>query len=463
MKTLNIALRTFSGDVPVGTVVENPQGETFFEFDPSYVDRGPSRPLLSLLWHSTKSEDETLSRIRRRADKIGRRGFLPPWFSGLLPEGALRQLVERELGPGRHGEFLVLSRLGADLPGAVVASHPQAEPATRQAPARIEGDGRIHFSLAGVQMKFAADLVKDRVTFPAEGKGGSYIAKTTSETWRPMVEAEHMAMSLARALGIDTVDFFLAPIERVEGVPEEFLRYGDHIFVSRRFDRASPGRVHMEDFAQIAEATGDRKYTAGTYETCINIINRFSVQREIDLEQGFRRMINDVLVGNGDAHLKNWSFLHSEGGPRLSKAYDIVPTAAWGDNRLALRLVGHYAMDKVSLARLLRIADFVRFPRDTVSRLTKEMVEGALDTWGTVTSETQTADDIKRLLMKRLDTLQIVQDVRPSALVQGYGDHSDGNAPAHTPDQSALAVESDEGRLLSGEVADDQNPSGFRR
>ncbi|MGE7156021.1 hypothetical protein ACQKJ1_20050 [Methylorubrum rhodesianum] len=54
--------------------------------------------------------------------------------------------------------------------------------------------GRIQFSLAGVQMKFTANLVKDRVTFPALEFGGNSIAETTSKTVPEMVEAEQAGM-----------------------------------------------------------------------------------------------------------------------------------------------------------------------------------------------------------------------------------------------------------------------------
>ncbi|WP_152997358.1 hypothetical protein [Methylobacterium sp. GXS13] len=61
--------------------------------------------------HDTKGEVDTIKRKRTRADEIGRLGLMPPWFSGVLPEGALRELVEDELGPGRHNENVVLARL----------------------------------------------------------------------------------------------------------------------------------------------------------------------------------------------------------------------------------------------------------------------------------------------------------------------------------------------------------------
>ncbi len=51
------------------------------------------RPNLSLGWYDPDSDKSTRDRLAYRGDKIGLHGTLPPWFAGLLPEGALRELV----------------------------------------------------------------------------------------------------------------------------------------------------------------------------------------------------------------------------------------------------------------------------------------------------------------------------------------------------------------------------------
>lgn len=447
---LDIALRQASGDLPVGRIRETREGETFFAFDPAYVALGPARPVLSLTWYDTKGEANTLTRIRERADKIGRLGLLPPWFSGLLPEGALRQLVEDELGPGRHNEIVVLARLGSDLPGAVVASDPEGGVA--QAAARPNRHGqRIRFSLAGVQMKFAANLAKDRVTFPAFGLGGDHIAKTSSAKVPILVEAEHVGMQLSRLLGIDVAVTQLVPKGQVDGVPGQYLEHGDHVLLSRRFDRIGTSRVHIEDFGQVAKTLGDQKYFFGTYETCMNFIARFSAARDDDLRQGFRRMVNDVLVGNSDAHLKNWSFVHAAEGPRLSPAYDIVPAGAWGATELALPLAGHKAMDNVNIGRLLRIGRYFGWSDAAVRNLVSEMVETAFDAWPKATVTTQAEDDVRRSLVSRLDRLLLVHEMRPAAFA-----HFGAAIPATRRSDPEVAPSTEEGEPA---VAED-TPAG---
>ena len=52
-----------------------------------------------------------------------------------------------------------------------------------------------------------------------------------------------------------------------------------------------------------------------------------------------RRLVFNVLIGNADAHLKNWSLIFSDGRmPRLAPAYDLVGTVRHAHDRLALSL-----------------------------------------------------------------------------------------------------------------------------
>ena len=111
---------TAAQSVRVGSLLRDPTGAVTFIVDESYIERGPGRPILSLAFHATSGEEDTIDRLRQRNDKMGRVTSLPPYFTNLLPEGALRSVVEAQLPPGDNHEFGMLRRLGGDLPGAVV-------------------------------------------------------------------------------------------------------------------------------------------------------------------------------------------------------------------------------------------------------------------------------------------------------------------------------------------------------
>jgi serine/threonine-protein kinase HipA len=409
------------GTEKVGTLTRDVDGAVSFTVAEGYL-RDPSRPILSLGWYDPASDANTRNRLAARGDKIGLHGSVPPWFAGLLPEGALRELVLTEMGPGDHDQFDVLTRLGADLPGAVLVA-PETDAPASAGPLDLtsvrgfrapEPRGVIKFSLAGVQLKFTANVDGERLTLPGRGDTGRCIIKVASETYAGLPEAEYGAMTLATMIGVETASCRLMPRDVVTGVPDEMLANGEQVLVVDRFDRAvDDTRIHIEDAAQILGATGDRKYTMATTETVINMVSRFSTDRRADILEAIRRVVADVLIGNGDNHLKNWSFRFAEPGEvRLSPAYDIVPTILFQPrDTLALRFVGAQNFDSVNLHRFERVASFLQVDRKSILREVQATVERALDTWPAVTPELL-GEKWSAALLERLETLRLVQDVR---------------------------------------------------
>ncbi|TIO04827.1 type II toxin-antitoxin system HipA family toxin [Mesorhizobium sp.] len=405
----------------VGVLTRDRDRATAFVVDEVYL-RNPERPTLSLSWLVPGDEATTRARLAARGDKIGLHGHLPPWFSGLLPEGALRDLVITEMGPGNHDQFDLLTRLGADLPGAILIA-PETDTPASAGPLRLESvqgldlvrpEGMVKFSLAGVQLKFAAVAIGNRLTVPARAGESRCILKVPTARYPGLPEAEFAAMTLCRMIGVNTADCRLISTDAVEAIPKAFLKEGKQAFVADRFDR--PGgnkRIHMEDAAQIVGATGERKYTMATYETVLNMIRRFSTDWRADVFEGLRRIVADILIGNGDNHLKNWSFWFPHNREiRLSPAYDIVPTIFFAPNdNLALRFAGTHTFANVTFKRFRRVADFLKLDPDWIEREMKAVVETALDQWPRASFDL--LDEARAtLLLKRLDTLAVVQETR---------------------------------------------------
>lgn len=95
------------GDRPVGVLTLTSEGRGIdtisFDFHPSYWEL-PVRPILG-----QRFEDErTTPPSRMRA---------PPWFSNLLPEGPLRELVAKRARVHSEREFFLLDALGNDQIG----------------------------------------------------------------------------------------------------------------------------------------------------------------------------------------------------------------------------------------------------------------------------------------------------------------------------------------------------------
>ncbi|MEJ2044776.1 MAG: HipA domain-containing protein [Reinekea sp.] len=96
-------------------------------------------------------------------------------------------------------------------------------------------------------------------------------------------------------------------------------------FAIKRFDRQESNRVHMEDFAQVLVKYPHEKYNSANYEQIGRVLYEFSGDALADVQQFARRLLVNILLANGDAHLKNWSLQYEDKvTPRLSPAYDIV-------------------------------------------------------------------------------------------------------------------------------------------
>lgn len=407
--------------VRAGTLARDAAGGVSFVVSEDYL-RDPSRPILSLGWFDTRSDDTSQKRLANRRDKIALRGALPPWFAGLLPEGALRELVLAEMGPGDHDQFDLMIRLGGDLPGAVIVS-PETDDLQSAGPLRlervrglttVEPQGMVKFSLAGVQLKLTGDLNGNRLTLPGHGTSGRCIIKLPAKPYPGLPEAEFAAMQLAQAVGVDTAQCQLMPRDIVKDIPAEFLAHGDNVLVVDRFDRPAGGaRIHIEDAGQVLGALDVFKYTMGTTDTIMNMVRRFSTDSRADLAEAFRRVTVDVLVGNGDSHLKNWSFRFPRAGEiRLSPAYDIVPTILYQPNdELALRFVGTHRFQSVNLRRFERLASFLGIDPRWVVKEVRRTTEAALDLWPTMLPNL--LDDRRAdALIKRLNQLPLVTEIR---------------------------------------------------
>lgn len=405
--------------VRVGTLLRDGGGNVSFVVDESYVQRGPDRPILSVRWAAPGSEAQTVARLLSRNDKIAHAGFLPPWFAGLLPEGALRELVEQQLGTGRHDDFDVIRHLGHDLPGAIVVrddSESEAEP--RQGTRIVDTSTapsipRVRFSLAGVQLKFSMRMAKDKLTIPARNERGDVIVKLPNERYPAMPEAEFSAMKLAEAAGIDIAEVDLIPTKDIEGLPERWLSFGERALMARRFDRSSNGRIHIEDFAQIIGAVDDRKYTMANDETIMKIARRFSKDSTGSVLQVVRRIAVNVLLGNHDAHLKNWSMIYRDPThAELAPAYDILPSAVYlPESRMALEFASTRDPTRITLDKFKRVAKFVDMDPRALVREVQSTVQRAAELWPGLLASLPLLPAAAKVLSARWRTLALTHAV----------------------------------------------------
>lgn len=314
-------------------------------------------------------------------------GRVPPWFSNLLPEGALRELVADRAGVPTNHEFLLLRHLGRDLPGAVrvVADdlpwhdEPPESPSSHD----DEATGTWHFSLAGVQLKFSALRTGRGLTIPVSGTGGDWIVKLPDARHPGMSRNEFATMRWAEASGIRIPEVEMADVAAISGLPREVGSLPENSALAvRRFDRPSPGRrTHIEDFAQVLGLFPEEKYRRHNYETLASVI--FRLTGEAGLDEFVRRLVFVVASGNGDAHHKNWSLIYPDGvQAELSPAYDLVSTIQYmRDDRLALNLAGSKRWSDVRLDSFLRMARKIGDDAARMAARVEASVDAVLTAW----------------------------------------------------------------------------------
>ena len=295
------------------------------------------RPTFSLTTHPNFPNAAKLM-----AEPWARNQRLHPVLSNLLPEGSLRELIAQGLKVHVDNELHILSYLGEDLPGAIEATPMEPEDVPNSV-LKTHGKAKAvkfekltrgnKFSLAGVQMKFSMKEKDGRYNLSKGDVLGDWIIKTPSTKHKFVPLNEYTAMSLAGLVGVDIPEIKLVELYKLDNLPQINLPDEKKAFAIKRFDREDNQRIHMEDFAQILVKYPHEKYASANYETIGKVIYDFSGDGLADAQQFARRLLVNILLANGDAHLKNWSLLYSDKiTPRLSAAYDIVTTNVYIEN-----------------------------------------------------------------------------------------------------------------------------------
>jgi serine/threonine-protein kinase HipA len=297
----------------------------------------PRRPTFSLITHP---DFPGCGKIM--AEPWTKNQRLHPILSNLLPEGSLRELIAQGLKVHIDNEFHIFTYLGEDLPGALMAEPmapedvPNSVLTTHGNAKAVKFDKIAHqnkFSLAGVQMKFSMKENEGRYNLSKDNVLGDWIVKTPSTKHKDVPENEYTAMKLAALVGVDIPQIKLVELDKLDNLPQINLPDEKLAFAIKRFDRDDNTRVHMEDFAQVLVKYPQQKYNSASYQQIGEVLYRFSGDGLVDAQQFARRLLANILLANGDAHLKNWSLLYlDQVTPRLSPAYDIVTTNVYIDN-----------------------------------------------------------------------------------------------------------------------------------
>ena len=225
--------------VVVGTLQVNQHGQMRFIYASGWL-ADASRPAISF---SLPKQEQPFTQRQCR-----------PFFAGLLPEEAQRDVIAGALSLWPDGEVPPApDRTGTPRPLTDVELLDVLDTLPKRP--LLAGREGLRLSLAGAQTKLPVVLVDDRVALPASGQPTTHILKPAIERFPHTTENEALVMTLAAAIGLPVAS---VTARSVEGRPYLLVtRYG------RRFDANGQAyRLHQEDFCQALGIVPERKYAA---------------------------------------------------------------------------------------------------------------------------------------------------------------------------------------------------------
>lgn len=375
----------------VGQLSIDHSGEMRFVYSRDWLEDGTAPPLSV----SLPKQAEPFSRRQAR-----------PFFEGLLPEESQREIIAAALGVSKGNEFRLLERLGGEVAGALVL-WPEGETPPdpgRGGPAAplsetdlvavldrlprrpmLAGESDLRLSLAGAQSKLPVVLVDGGIALPTPGQPTTHILKPPIDRFEATTENEAFAMRLAARMGLD-----VAPVEPRRVADRPFL-------LVERYDREQlPGgkvcRLHQEDFCQALGVFPERKYASEGgpgFRQCFELVRRACTRPGIEALKLLDAAIFQVLVGNADAHGKNYSLLHKDGAVVLAPLYDLLGTIAYPDlsPTFAMKIARRGTLSEIGRGDWDRFARDIRLSAPFTRRRVGEMAVSGMASAGDVAEE----------------------------------------------------------------------------
>jgi serine/threonine-protein kinase HipA len=321
---------------PIGKLFPAGENDYRLAYTPERIaEFGPGAAVLS---NSLPRSDQPYSADASRA-----------FVEGLLPEGTRRTKLARELDIDPGDGYALIAEIGHDCAGGVSflpegasarragpespawLSDDELEELVTAPPSRLFDPGReqrMRFALAGVRHKLslARAEAEGRWAWPDVGVPSTHIVKPETGEHPELVPNEMFCTTVARQAGLPAIPTSIETIA------------GQACIVSERFDRTGEGlatrRFHQETFCQAlsfapdAEDGSEEADGPGFAESC-------GLLRAIGEEDSITPLLAaafcNYILGNGDAHGKNFALMIVHDGALLAPFYDITSTAVYDD------------------------------------------------------------------------------------------------------------------------------------
>lgn len=357
--------KVYFKNVFAGVLIEEPGGRCRFTYDQEFI--------------RTYSQGISINLPITKLEHINENS-LHPFFDNLVAEGWLAEIQAKAISTNTDNRFELLMTFGHDLVGAVSVIDPEPQTiAIDKSDYLKQVSIKSKASMSGVQPKIFVHKAENKFYPSSMDEHSTHIAKLQGK-YPLIIENEYLCTIVAKTL-LEPDPVVEVEIGTVEGIGKALL--------VKRFDRSgTESKIHFEEFAQLLNYKASEKYD-GDYVGLANFINANPLCSKIDLENLFRRILVCILLGNTDAHLKNFAMYHTAKGLELTPSYDMVFVSYYTDlsSDLALGLNANLNLPigEIKPKHLLRLCeDFKLNPnvlklaaRDLESRLEKayELIE----------------------------------------------------------------------------------------
>jgi len=203
----------------------------------------------------------------------------------------------------------------------------------------LAGEDGVRLSLAGAQDKLAIAMVDGHIAIPIDGAPSTHILKPINRDFPSLIENECFCLQLARKIGLNAVE---ASIQETEGTPYLLVKRYDRISTDKGIQR-----LHQEDFCQALGITPEMKYQregGPGLSDCFKLIRQVSSVPVIDIKALLQGVLFNVIIGNNDAHGKNFSLLYQGKQIRLTPFYDMISTVHYASlsTKMAMKMGSKY-------------------------------------------------------------------------------------------------------------------------
>ncbi len=326
------------------------------------------------------------------------------FIENLLPEGRALDIASVYGQVSKNNVYGLIRQLGGETAGAL-SFHADAPPQPvaprlreisadelnqrirerEQVPFSV-WDGRVRLSIAGHQDKLAVFMDGDRM-YLADGAAvaSTHIVKPESahDSASCMVANEHFCMTLAGRLGLP-----VAPVS-IRRIPSPIL-------LVTRFDRLKENggvrRLHIVDACQALDLPVSYKYERnfGATKDVAAIRDGISFERffslrdkTVDRAVAQRIMLQwatfQFLIGNSDAHGKNFSFFCTRTGLTPAPFYDLVSVVQYDRfmHELAMAIGDEFDMARVTPFAFADFMSRIGIRRPTAMRIMTSLARTA--------------------------------------------------------------------------------------